>query len=303
MAKELNRLHKHYLDVVVPAMMKEKGYKNINQVPMLEKIIVSRGLGDVKDINDDKDNDWDPSESRWNELPNLTKTLMTILSTFGIAPERANDGSLGNWEDDKKQVLINNWNKIMWALQTNYIVRHSFCHFDWKYPPPLLSSQGATIFGEICVANGIDGYTSSAEAETRLVKEGAQTLLPNADVTTKVNAGVAAGDIIVHLYGTYVKENGQNVSFSDVEAFRDSSNNLSYYVATQVQAIKTTKPADKYYDKEKRAEVLREINQYNQNIALLEDDQDGDKPKSTPICEDLIKAQQTKESSSQSEQK
>lgn len=49
MAIELNRLHKHYLDVVVPAMMKEKGYKNINQVPMLEKIVVSRGLGDVKD--------------------------------------------------------------------------------------------------------------------------------------------------------------------------------------------------------------------------------------------------------------
>ena len=49
MAKELNRLHKHYLDVVVPAMMKEKGYKNINQVPTLEKIVVSRGLGDVKD--------------------------------------------------------------------------------------------------------------------------------------------------------------------------------------------------------------------------------------------------------------
>ncbi len=49
MAKELNRLHKMYNDVVVPAMMKEKGYKNINQVPRLEKIIVSRGLGDVKD--------------------------------------------------------------------------------------------------------------------------------------------------------------------------------------------------------------------------------------------------------------
>ena len=49
MAKELNRLHKEYIDVVVPAIMKEKGYKNINQVPKLEKIIVSRGLGDVKD--------------------------------------------------------------------------------------------------------------------------------------------------------------------------------------------------------------------------------------------------------------
>ena len=49
MAKEMNRLHKLYLDTVVPAIMKEKGYTNVNQVPKLEKIIVSRGLGDVKD--------------------------------------------------------------------------------------------------------------------------------------------------------------------------------------------------------------------------------------------------------------
>ena len=49
MAKEINRLHKYYTDVVVPAIMKEKGFKNINEVPKLEKIIVSRGLGDVKD--------------------------------------------------------------------------------------------------------------------------------------------------------------------------------------------------------------------------------------------------------------
>ena len=49
MAKEINRLHKHYNEVVVPAIMKEKGFKNINEVPKLEKIIVSRGLGDVKD--------------------------------------------------------------------------------------------------------------------------------------------------------------------------------------------------------------------------------------------------------------
>ena len=49
MAKEMNRLHKHYLDTVVPAIMKEKGYTNVNQVPKVEKVIVSRGLGDVKD--------------------------------------------------------------------------------------------------------------------------------------------------------------------------------------------------------------------------------------------------------------
>ena len=47
--KEMNRLHKFYIDTVVPAIMKEKGYTNVNQVPKLDKIIVSRGLGDVKD--------------------------------------------------------------------------------------------------------------------------------------------------------------------------------------------------------------------------------------------------------------
>ena len=48
MAKEINRLHKYYIDTVVPAIMKEKGYTNVHQVPKVEKIIVNRGLGDVK---------------------------------------------------------------------------------------------------------------------------------------------------------------------------------------------------------------------------------------------------------------
>lgn len=49
MAKEINRLQKKYQEVIVPAIMKEKGYKNIYEVAKIEKIIVSRGLGDVKD--------------------------------------------------------------------------------------------------------------------------------------------------------------------------------------------------------------------------------------------------------------
>ena len=49
MAKELNRLHIKYNEEIVPAIMKEKGYKNINEVPKVEKVIVNRGLGDVKD--------------------------------------------------------------------------------------------------------------------------------------------------------------------------------------------------------------------------------------------------------------
>jgi len=45
----MNRLLEKYKNVVVPAMEKEFAYSNVMQVPKLEKIIVSRGLGDVKD--------------------------------------------------------------------------------------------------------------------------------------------------------------------------------------------------------------------------------------------------------------
>lgn len=44
-----NRLKEKYVKVVVPALIKEYGYKNINEVPKLEKIVLNMGLGDVKD--------------------------------------------------------------------------------------------------------------------------------------------------------------------------------------------------------------------------------------------------------------
>lgn len=47
--KEMNRMLETYKTVVVPAMIKEFGYTNVMQVPKIEKVIVSRGLGDVKD--------------------------------------------------------------------------------------------------------------------------------------------------------------------------------------------------------------------------------------------------------------
>ena len=49
MAKEMNRLQAYYKETVVPAMMKEFGYKNQLECPKVEKIVVNRGLGDVKD--------------------------------------------------------------------------------------------------------------------------------------------------------------------------------------------------------------------------------------------------------------
>ena len=43
------RLKDKYLNEVVPALIKEYGYKNVNEVPKLDKIVLNMGLGDVKD--------------------------------------------------------------------------------------------------------------------------------------------------------------------------------------------------------------------------------------------------------------
>ena len=46
---ERNRLLKAYKEEVGPALIKEKGYKNVNEVPALEKIVLNMRMGDVKD--------------------------------------------------------------------------------------------------------------------------------------------------------------------------------------------------------------------------------------------------------------
>jgi 50S ribosomal protein L5 len=46
---ERNRLLRQYKQEIVPALIKEKGYKNIHEVPALEKIVVNMRMGDIKD--------------------------------------------------------------------------------------------------------------------------------------------------------------------------------------------------------------------------------------------------------------
>jgi len=43
------RLKDTYTNEAVPALMKKFGYKNVMQVPKLEKIVINMGLGDTKD--------------------------------------------------------------------------------------------------------------------------------------------------------------------------------------------------------------------------------------------------------------
>ena len=44
-----SRMAQQYAEEVVPALTKKFGYKNPMEVPRLEKIIISSGLGDIKD--------------------------------------------------------------------------------------------------------------------------------------------------------------------------------------------------------------------------------------------------------------
>ncbi|MDU4130491.1 MAG: 50S ribosomal protein L5 [Clostridium perfringens] len=45
----MNRLQERYEKEVVPAMMEKFGYKNIMQVPKIEKVVINIGVGEAKD--------------------------------------------------------------------------------------------------------------------------------------------------------------------------------------------------------------------------------------------------------------
>ena len=47
--KELPRLRDYYKTTVVPALQKEYSYKNVMEIPKIDKIVVSMGLGEIKD--------------------------------------------------------------------------------------------------------------------------------------------------------------------------------------------------------------------------------------------------------------
>ena len=43
------RLYDKYVTEVVPALQQKFGYKNVNQLPKIDKIVINMGLGDCKD--------------------------------------------------------------------------------------------------------------------------------------------------------------------------------------------------------------------------------------------------------------
>ena len=51
MSKIVPPLKKHYVETVVPALKASRGYKNIHQVPKLEKIVLNTGISSEADKN------------------------------------------------------------------------------------------------------------------------------------------------------------------------------------------------------------------------------------------------------------
>ena len=46
-ASELPRLRQKYVEVIVPKLQTEFGYKNVHQIPKIEKVVINIGLGEA----------------------------------------------------------------------------------------------------------------------------------------------------------------------------------------------------------------------------------------------------------------
>ena len=45
-----NEFHRYYKEQVVPALQKVHGYKNIHQIPRVEKVVINTSVGSQSDV-------------------------------------------------------------------------------------------------------------------------------------------------------------------------------------------------------------------------------------------------------------
>jgi large subunit ribosomal protein L5 len=45
-----NEFYRHYKDKVMPAMQKQHGYKNVNEIPKVEKVVINTSVGSQSDV-------------------------------------------------------------------------------------------------------------------------------------------------------------------------------------------------------------------------------------------------------------
>jgi len=76
----MNRLQEYYKSTVIPSLMKEMGYTNINEVPKIEKIVVNTCLGDVKDNSKSFNLAVDEIKAITGQKPVLVKARKSIAN-------------------------------------------------------------------------------------------------------------------------------------------------------------------------------------------------------------------------------
>ena len=76
----MSRLKEQYQNEIVDAMIKKFGYKNIMEVPKLDKIVINIGLGDTKENPKELDNAISELAQITGQKPIVTKSKKAIAA-------------------------------------------------------------------------------------------------------------------------------------------------------------------------------------------------------------------------------
>ena len=74
------RIEELYKNVAVPALMKEFNFKNVNEIPKIEKVVLNMGLGDVKDNSKSFQIAVDELELIAGQKPVVTKAKKSVAN-------------------------------------------------------------------------------------------------------------------------------------------------------------------------------------------------------------------------------
>ena len=74
------RIEELYKNVAVPALMKEFNFKNVNEIPKIEKVVLNMGLGDVKDNSKSFQIGVDELELIAGQKPVVTKAKKSVAN-------------------------------------------------------------------------------------------------------------------------------------------------------------------------------------------------------------------------------
>ena len=80
----MNAFKEYYVNEVVPAMVAKFSYKNIMEVPKIEKIVINMGLGEAKDNSKAIDNAVNDMTIISGQKPIVTKSKESLVANFKL---------------------------------------------------------------------------------------------------------------------------------------------------------------------------------------------------------------------------